>query len=75
MDDTGLGVYKPLDVLLHGVYDLVELVQSAWNMFESTTTATQSLGGGIPDVCYTELFQRRYLFYGKKIDALPNFKK
>ncbi|XP_061171143.1 mannose-P-dolichol utilization defect 1 protein-like [Saccostrea echinata] len=65
MNDTHNWVYKPFDSVVLGVYELLELLHSAWNMFDSTTTAKAIGGVGIPDVCYTELFQRRYLFYGQ----------
>lgn len=67
MNDTYIHVYKPLDSVVLGINDLLELLYSAWNMFDATTTAAEPIDGSvIPDVCYTELFQRRYLFYGKK---------
>lgn len=67
MNDTYIHVYKPFDSVVLGIYDLFELLYSAWNMFDATTTAAEPIDGSvIPDVCYTELFQRRYLFYGKK---------
>lgn len=67
MNDTYIHVYKPFDSVVLGIYDLFELLYSAWNMFDATTTAAEPIDGSvIPDVCYTELFQRRYLFHGKK---------
>ena len=72
MNDTDLGVYKAWDSLLIGVHEFTDLLQGAWNMFDSTSTAAQPIGGAvIPDVCYTELFQRRYLFYGKAPPERP----
>ena len=66
MNDTDLGVYKAWDSLLFGIHEFTDLLKGAWNMFDATSTAAQPIGGAvIPDVCYTELFQRRYLFYGK----------
>uniref|UniRef100_K1PSQ6 Mannose-P-dolichol utilization defect 1 protein n=1 Tax=Magallana gigas TaxID=29159 RepID=K1PSQ6_MAGGI len=66
MNDTYIHVYKPFDSVVLGIYDLFELLYSAWNMFDVTTTAAEPIDGSvIPDVCYTELFQRRYLFYGQ----------
>lgn len=66
MNDTHIHVYKPFDSVVLGIYDLFELLYSAWNMFDATTTAAEPIDGSvIPDVCYTELFQRRYLFYGQ----------
>lgn len=54
MNDTYIHVYKPFDSVVLGIYDLFELLYSAWNMFDATTTAAEPIDGSvIPDVCYT----------------------